>query len=78
MPEKTPTSILLEFCAQQKVGSEYNAVSEESYPSVPLFTYSVTAFGHTAKGSGRSKSEGKHAASQALIGEFKAQIYWKK
>lgn len=70
MTEKTPTSILSEFCVQNKVTPLYNPVSQESDPRVPIFTISVTVLDYVAKGSGRSKADAKHDASQKLIGEF--------
>lgn len=74
MPEKTPTSILSEFCAQQRATPEYDVVSQESDHNVPKFTIVVTALNYVAKGSGRSKTDAKHAASQALIGELKVHF----
>lgn len=70
--QKTPTSILAEFCAQQKAESpSYETVASESNPNVPIFSISANAFGFTSIGVGRTKSEAKHAASQNLIGKYK-------
>lgn len=74
MPEKTPTSILSEFCAQKKLTPEYNIIDEETNPNVPIFTFAVQVLNYMAKSSGRSKSDAKHAASQALIGEFNIHL----
>lgn len=67
MAEKTPTSVLLEFCNLCKVTPLYNTVSQDS--AVPIFTISVAALSYVAKGTGRTKADAKHDASQKLIGE---------
>lgn len=73
MSAKTATSILLEFCAQQKVAPpQYESVNDENGPS--QFIVLVKAFDLIAKGSGQSKKEAKHAASRQLIGKYKVQI----
>lgn len=70
--KKTPTSVLAEFCSQQKVEApQYESVSGESNPNVPIFFISANAFGFTSIGAGRSKIEAKHLASQNLIGKYK-------
>lgn len=67
MNKKTPVSVLTEFCAQNKVPlPEYESVNQDRNPNV--FEILVYAFKIMAKGSGRSKCEAKHAASQALLG----------
>ncbi|XP_055308511.1 uncharacterized protein LOC129572558 [Sitodiplosis mosellana] len=66
MTAKTATSILLEFCTQEKVAPpQYEPVIHGSNPSE--FVMLVKAFNLIAKGSGRTKKEAKHAASQQLI-----------
>lgn len=70
--QKTPTSLLAEFCVAQKAQPpHYETVSSESNPNVPIFSISANAFGFTTVGVGRSKIEAKHVASQNLIGEYK-------
>lgn len=82
MTTKTPTSVLTEFCAQKKVTApQFELVPEETEPNKPLFTIVVAGFNLIAKGSGRSKSEAKHAASESLLSKYKIQIplhniYW--
>lgn len=74
MSGKTATSVLLEFCAQQKVAPpQYEPVNNENGPSE--FIVLVKAFDLIAMGSGKSKKEAKHAASQQLIGKYKVQIH---
>lgn len=69
--QKTPTSILAEFCAQRKAElPSYETVTSESNPNIPIFTISANAFGFTTIGVGRTKSDAKHTASQKLIGKF--------
>lgn len=69
--KKTPTSVLAEFCAQQKAElPQYETVDQESNPNVPIFFVSANAFGFTSIGAGRSKIEAKHVASQNLIGKY--------
>lgn len=70
--KKTPTSILAEFCAQQRAEfPQYETNSHESNPNVPIFSISANALGFTSNGTGRSKIEAKHVASQILIGKNK-------
>lgn len=72
--KKTPTSVLAEFCAQQKSASpQYEDIVLQSNPNVPIFTITVSALEFTAIGSARSKTDAKHVASQNLIGKCKVQ-----
>lgn len=74
--KKTPTSMLSEFCAQQKAEPPcYETVTSGTNPSVPIFSISAHALGFTTIGVGQSKIEAKHAASQNLIGEGTKSIY---
>lgn len=74
--EKTPISLLAEFCAKQKKAPpQYEAVREETYPTVPIFVICATALGFQTKGSGRTKKEATHAASQNLLGKCKVCEY---
>lgn len=76
MTTKTSTSVLTEFCAQQKVAlPKYEAVPRETEPNKPLFTYVVAAFDLIAKGSGRSKAEARHAASENLLSKYKIPLH---
>lgn len=71
---KTPASVLLEFCAQQKVAPPvYESVSSETEPGV--FMILVKAFDLIGKGTGRTKKDAKHAASQQLLGKCKVQFH---
>lgn len=68
MNGKTPVSVLIEFCIQHKVAPpQYEHVNPTNNNPI-LFEYFVRAFEFMARGSGKSKSEAKHAASQALLG----------
>lgn len=70
--QKTPTSILAEFCAKcKKDVPSYETITSESNPNVPIFSMSANALGFTTIGVGRTKNEAKHAASQNLIGKYK-------
>lgn len=70
--KKTPTSVLAEFCARLKESlPQYETVDTESDPNIPMFTICASALDFTSKGSGRSKIEAKHMASQNLIGKYK-------
>lgn len=68
MAEKTPVSLLQELCIQE--GSSvpiYDELPDEA--DSKNFTYIVHAFGKCGKGTGRSKREAKHKASEHLISE---------
>lgn len=68
MTAKTATSILTEFCAQEKVAPPtYESVINDSDPSV--FLILAKAFDLIGKGYGRTKKDAKHAASKQLLGK---------
>lgn len=68
MNGKTPTSVLTEIAVHYKVAPpRFETVSDTHDPKV--FICIVRAFDTLAKGTGHSKNEAKHAASQVLIGK---------
>lgn len=69
MAEKTPVSVLQELCIQE--GASVPMYDEQSNDTDPkLFIFVVHAFGKCARGTGRSKREAKHKASEHLISKF--------
>lgn len=66
--EKTPISVLQELCAQENEPLMYEYVPHETNPN--LFSCLVTAFDLVCSGSGQSKKEAKHGASEALMGWY--------
>ncbi|XP_031621587.1 uncharacterized protein LOC116339698 [Contarinia nasturtii] len=66
MSVKTSISLLSELCAQRKVAAPQYTVVIHSSDST-LFSFDVKAFNLKATGTGRTKQEAKHAASQLLI-----------
>lgn len=72
MAEKTPVSVLQELCIQE--GASVPIYDEQSNDTdTKTFTFVVHAFGKCAKGTGRSKREAKHKASEHLISKFSFQ-----
>lgn len=79
MTEKTGVSLLKEFCEQQKIPApKYEFVPNQNDPTLFISFVSVDRF--IKQGSGRSKSEAKHSASEKLLGEYElctAKKNWK-
>ena len=71
MAEKTPVSVLQELCIKHQHGSPYYELIADGTDETKTFTYVASAFGLTAKGSGRAKREAKHEASVNLINYLK-------
>lgn len=65
MPEKTPVSLLQEFCVQENVARP-SCEYFENEDDPKMFDCIVHAFNSFNKGSGRSKSDAKHKACEAL------------
>lgn len=73
MCTKTATSVLKEFCDRQKMAApQYESVNNENDPK--SFIVVVTLCGLSANGTGRTKSDAKHLASEQLIGKCKVQM----
>lgn len=74
MCTKTATSVLKEFCDRQKLAApQYEAVNNDNDPK--LFIVVVEVCGFLANGTGRSKNDAKHLASERIIGKYKVQMY---
>lgn len=66
---KTPVSLLHEFCDQQEAKHPQYEIYQRN--EIPIeFECFVNAFGKFAKGTGRSKSDAKHAACIELLREL--------
>lgn len=66
--EKTPVTVLQELCVQESELAVYEYVPHETDPK--LFSCLVTAFDLVSSGSGQSKMEAKHKASENLMGLY--------
>lgn len=70
MTAKTATSILMEFCAQEKVAPPtFESVSNDSVCGPGTHMVFAKAFDLISKGIGRTKQDAKHAASKELLGK---------
>lgn len=73
MDEKSPISILQEFCVQEKFPyPEYEIINNEN--DIKLFDCTVFALKLYGRGYGRSKAEAKQNACVELISEFDVQF----
>lgn len=65
---KTPVTILHELCIRERHFTAFEDIPHGTDPK--QFSCIATAFGLSAKGSGRSKKEAKHDACANLISEY--------
>ncbi|KAF6203658.1 hypothetical protein GE061_001990 [Apolygus lucorum] len=67
MNTKTPVTILQELLTKKLQVPNYNLILNGVGTHEPVFKYEVTADGHKAVGTGKSKKEAKHNAAQQIL-----------